>query len=76
MNLIVVHLFKSRSRCTGLRPDVFWQFVAGGLGQTWMNREGIRVRSYIPGIATNQTRFGAESDHGLFRLGYAKSEFC
>jgi len=27
---------------------------------TWKNREGIRVRSYIPGSATDQTRFGAK----------------
>jgi len=34
------------------------------------NREGVRVRSYIPGNATNQTRFGAKSDHALSRLCY------
>ena len=30
----------------------------------------IRVRSYIPGSATDQARFGAKSDHGLSRLCY------
>jgi len=35
-----------------------------------MNREGIRVRSYIPGSPTEQTRFGAKSDYGLSRLCY------
>ena len=70
MNLIVVHLFKSRSHCTGLRTGAFRQFVAGGPGQTWTNREGIRVRSYIPDSATDQTRFGAKSDHGLYWLCY------
>ena len=70
MNLIVVQLFKSRSHCTGLRTGAFRQFVAGGPGQTWTNREGIRVRSYIPDSATDQTRFGAKSDHGPYRLCY------
>jgi len=38
--------------------------------RTGTNREGIRVRSYIPGSATGQTQFGAKSDHGLSQLCY------
>ena len=32
----------------GLRPGASRQFAAGGPGHTGTNREGIRVRSYIP----------------------------
>jgi len=35
--------------------------------RTGTNRDGIRVRSYIPGSASDQTRFGAKVDHGLSR---------
>jgi len=38
--------------------------------RTGTNREGIRVHSYIPGSAKDQTRFGAKGDHGLYRLCY------
>ena len=44
----------------GVRPGATRQFVAGGLGRTGTNREGIRVRSYISGSATDRTRFGAK----------------
>ena len=56
--------------CPGVRPGVPRQFVAGRPGRTGTNREGTRVRSYIPGSATDQTRFWAKSDHGLSRLCY------
>jgi len=39
-------------------------------GRTGTNCEEIRVRAYIPGSAMDQTRFGAKSDHGLYRLCY------
>jgi len=52
---------KPRSHCPGVRPSAAWQFVAGGPGRTGMNCEGIRVCSYIPGSATDQTRFRAKS---------------
>jgi len=38
-----------------------------GPGQTRANRDGIRVRSYIPGSATDQARFGAQIAHGVSR---------
>jgi len=41
--------------------------AAGGPGRTGTNREGIRVRSYIPSSDTDQTRFGANNHHGLSR---------
>jgi len=59
---------KPRSHCPGIRPGAFRQFVDGGPGSTGTNREGIRVRSYIPGSVTDQTRFGPKCDHGLSRL--------
>jgi len=62
-----VPFLKPRSHCPGVSPGASRQFVAGGPGQTKTNREGIRVRSYIPGSATDQTRFEKKSDHGLFR---------
>jgi len=51
------------------------QFVAGGPGRIGTNREGIRVRLYIPGSATEQIRFGAKSDHGLYWLCYGLRQF-
>ena len=60
------------SRCT---PRSSRQFVAGGPGRTGTNRERIRVRSYIPGSATEQIRFGAKSDHGLSWLCYVLRQF-
>jgi len=48
------------SHCPVVRPGASRQFVAGGPGRTGTNREGIRVRSYIPGSATEQIRFGAK----------------
>jgi len=53
-----------------VRPGASRQNVAGRPGQAGTNREGIRVRSYIPGSAMDHTRFGAKSDHGLSRLCY------
>ena len=41
-----------------------------GPRRTETNRDGIRVRSYIPGSATDQTRFGEKSEHGVSRLCY------
>jgi len=35
-----------------------------------MNQDGIRVRSYIPGSATDLARFGAQIDHGMSRQCY------
>jgi len=58
---------KPRSHCPGIRPGASRQFAAGGPGRTRTIRKGIRVRSYIPGSATDQTRFGATNDHGLSR---------
>ena len=52
---------KPRSHCPGVRPGAPRQFAAGGPGRTGTNREGIRVRSYISGSATDQTRFGAKN---------------
>ena len=63
------HALKPRSNCHGVRPSASRQFVAGGPGRTWTNRDGIQVRSYNPSSATDQTRFGAKSDHIL--PGYA-----
>jgi len=53
-------VLKPRSHCPGVCPGASRQFAAGGPGRTGTNREGIRVRSYIPGSATDQTRFGAK----------------
>jgi len=61
----MTRVIKPRSHCPGVRPGAFWQFAAGGLGRTGPNRKGRRVRSYIPGSATDQTRLGAKFDHGL-----------
>jgi len=58
---------KPRSHCPGVRPGASRQFTAGGPGRIGTNRDGIRVRSYIPGSATDQARFGAQSDHGMSR---------
>jgi len=58
---------KPRSHCPGVRPGASRQFATGGPRQTGTNRERIRVRSYIPGSATGQTRFGAKIDNGLSR---------
>ena len=43
---------KPLSHCPGVRPGT--QFVAGGPRRTGTNREGSRVRSYIPGSALGQ----------------------
>ena len=51
---------KPRTHCGGVRLDASRQFVAGRLGRTGKIGEGIRMRSYIPGNATDQTRFGAK----------------
>jgi len=61
---------KPRLHCPGVRSGACRQFVARGLGRTGTNREEIRLRSYIPGSTTDQTRFGAKSDQGLSRLCY------
>jgi len=61
----MVFSIKPGSYCHGVRPSASGQFVASGPGRTGTNLEGIRMRSYIPGSATEQTRFGAKSDHGL-----------
>jgi len=66
---------KPLSHCPGVRPGASRQFVAGGPGQNGTNREGIRVRSYIPGSATEQIPFGAKSDHGLSWLCYGLRQF-
>jgi len=66
---------KPLSHCPGVRPGASRQFVAGGPGRSGTNREGIRVRSYIPGSATEQIRFGAKSDHGLSWLCYGLRQF-
>jgi len=50
------------SRCT---PWCVPVVCSRGPGRTGTNREGIRVRSYIPGSATEQIRFGAKTDHGM-----------
>jgi len=39
-------------------------------GRTGTNREGTRVRSYIPGSAMDQTRCWPKRDYGLPRLCY------
>jgi len=62
---------KPRSHCPGVRPSASRQFAACGLGQTGRNREGIWVRSYTPGRATDQTRFRAKIEHSLSRLCYS-----
>jgi len=67
--------YKPRSHWPGVRPSASRQFVAGRPGRTETNRDGFRVRSYIPGIATEQTRFGAKSDHGLSWLCYGLRQF-
>jgi len=58
---------KPRSHCPGVRPGASRQFTAGGPGRTGTNRDGIRVRSYIPGSATDQARLGAQIYHGMSR---------
>ena len=60
-------IFLPRSHGHGVRPGASRQFAAGGPGQTGTNRNGIRVRSYIPGSATDQTGFGAKIDHDMSR---------
>jgi len=39
------------------------------------NESWIRVRSYIPGSATKQIRFGAKGDHGMSWLCYGLRQF-
>jgi len=63
-------MLKPRPHCPGERPGAPRQYAAGGLGLTGTNPEGTRVRSYIPGSATDHTRFGAKRDHALSRLCY------
>jgi len=46
-----------------------------GLERTEANRAGIWVCPYITGNATDQTRFGAKSDHSLCRLCYDLRQF-
>jgi len=58
---------KLRSHCPGVRPGAYRQFAAGGPGRTGTNGEGIRVGSFIPDSATDQTRFWAKRDHDLSR---------
>jgi len=65
---IISLLFKPRPHCPGVRPGGSWQFVAGGPGRTGTNLKGIRVRSYIPDRATDQTRFGANIDRVCYGL--------
>jgi len=50
-----------------LSPGASRQFTAGGPGRTRTNRDRIRVRSYIPGSATDQAQFGVQIDHGMSR---------
>jgi len=56
-SLYQIQSIKPRSHCPVVRPGAPRQFVAGGPGRTGTNREGTQVRSYIPGSATDQTRF-------------------
>jgi len=56
----VLLTIKPCSHCHGVRPVASRQFVAGGPGRTGTNREGILVHSYIPGSATDQSRFGTK----------------
>ena len=56
---------KPRSNCPGVRPGASRQFTAGGPGRTGTNRDGIRMRSYISGSATDQARLGTQIDHGM-----------
>jgi len=65
---------KPLSHCPGVRLGASRQIVAGGPGQTGTNCEEIRVRSYIPGSATEHIRFGAKGDHGLSWLCYGLRE--
>ena len=51
---------KPRSHSPGVSPGASRQFIVGGPGRTGTNREGIRVRSYIPGSATDQIRIGTK----------------
>jgi len=61
---------KPRSHCPDVSSGASRQFAAVGPGRTGTNQEGVGVRSYIPGGATDQARFGAKIDHGLSRLCY------
>jgi len=63
----MLHRIKPRSHSPGVRPGASRQFTAGGPGRTGTNRDGIRVRLYIPGSATDQARFGAHIYHGMSR---------
>jgi len=63
-------LIKPLSHCPGIRPGASRHFAAGGPERNGTNRDGIRVRSYIPGSATDQARFGAQIDQGMSRLCY------
>jgi len=60
------------SRCT---PRCVLAVCSRGPGRSGTNRKGIRVCSYFSGIATDQTRFGAKSDHGLSRLCYSLQRY-
>jgi len=51
---------KASSHFPGVRPGASRRFAASGPGLTGTNREGIRVRLYSPGSATDQSRFGAK----------------
>jgi len=64
---IIYSNVKPRSHCPGVRPGASRQFSAGVPGRTGINRDGIRVRSYIPGSARDQARFRAQIDHGMSR---------
>ena len=70
MSFLLRVCLKSRSHCLGVRPGTSQQIIAGGSGWTGTNREETRMRSYIPGSATDQNRFGAKRDNGLSRLFY------
>jgi len=61
------------SQCTPrCVPAVCSRRTGGGdRNESWE----IRVRSYIPGSATEQIRFGAKSDHGLSLLCYGLRQF-
>ena len=61
---------KPRLLFPGVRPGASRQFVDGGPEWTGTNSKGIRVCLYIPGNATDQTRYGAKRDRGLSRLCY------
>jgi len=47
-----------------MNTDILIKYISYTF-QLLTNGEEIRVRSYIPGSATDQTPFGAKIDHGL-----------